>query len=106
MSDDLAPHPAEPVALPIEDTLDLHSFPPREVADLVREWLAEAHAHGHREVRIIHGRGIGVQREIVRRLLAEHPLVESFRDAGAEAGGWGATWVCLRSARLQADQLQ
>ncbi len=79
------------VALPITDTLDLHTFPPRDVADLVREWLGEAHAAGFRDVRIIHGRGIGVQREIVRSVLAHDPRVAEFADAPPEGGGWGAT---------------
>jgi len=87
--------PPDAVALPITDTLDLHSFPPRDVADLVREWLGEAHAAGFREVRIIHGRGIGVQREIVRQQLARDPRVVAFGDAPPDAGGWGATWARL-----------
>jgi len=87
--------PPDAVVLPITDTLDLHTFPPRDVADLVGEWLGEALAAGFREVRIIHGRGIGVQREIVRALLAHDPRVSSFGDAPPDAGGWGATWVRL-----------
>jgi len=85
------------VELPITDTLDLHTFPPRDVADLVSEWLGEAHAAGFREVRIIHGRGIGVQREIVRGVLARDPRVAEFADAPPDAGGWGATRVRLRA---------
>lgn len=81
------------VALPITDTLDLHTFPPRDVADLVREWIGEARAAGFREVRIIHGRGIGVQREIVRAVLGRDPRVAEFGDAPPESGGWGATWA-------------
>ena len=86
----------EPVALPIEDSLDLHTFSPRDVASVVDEYLIEAAARGFREVRVIHGRGIGVQREIVRGVLTRHPLVESFADAPPERGGWGATVVRLR----------
>jgi len=87
----------EPVALPIEDALDLHTFAPRDVASVVEEYLTEAAARGFREVRVIHGRGIGVQREIVRAVLQRHPVVESFADAPPERGGWGATVVRLRT---------
>jgi DNA-nicking Smr family endonuclease len=87
----------EPVPLPIEDALDLHTFAPRDVASVVEEYLTEAAARGFREVRLIHGRGIGVQRAIVRSVLSRHPLVESFVDAPAERGGWGATVVRLRA---------
>jgi dsDNA-specific endonuclease/ATPase MutS2 len=86
----------DPVALPIEDSLDLHTFAPRDVASVVEEYLIEASARGFREVRVIHGRGIGVQREIVRSVLQRHPLVESFTDAPPDRGGWGATLVHLR----------
>jgi len=86
----------EPVALPIEDSLDLHTFAPRDVASVVEEYLTEAAARGFSEVRVIHGRGIGVQREIVRTVLTRHPLVESFAAAPPERGGWGATLVRLR----------
>ena len=87
----------EPVPVPIEDALDLHPFAPRDVASVVEEYLIEAAARGFREVRVIHGRGIGVQREIVRAVLGRHPLVESFADAPPERGGWGATIVRLRA---------
>ena len=86
----------EPVEIPIEDALDLHAFAPRDVASVVEDYLTAAHARGFREVRLIHGRGIGVQREIVRAALARHVLVESFADAPPERGGWGATVVQLR----------
>ena len=89
----------EPVALPIEDSLDLHTFAPRDVASVVEEYLIEAAARGFTEVRVIHGRGIGVQREIVRAVLTRHALVDSFADAPGERGGWGATVVRLRAAR-------
>jgi len=87
----------EPVAVPIEDALDLHAFAPRDVASVVDEYLIAAAARGFREVRLIHGRGIGVQREIVRGVLARHPLVEAFHDAPSERGGWGATVATLRA---------
>ena len=86
----------EPVAIPIEDALDLHSFQPRDVPSVVGEYLIAAHAEGFREVRLIHGRGIGVQRAIVQSLLRDHPLVAAFLDAPEERGGRGATVVRLR----------
>ncbi|MBI5446753.1 MAG: Smr/MutS family protein [Deltaproteobacteria bacterium] len=76
--------------------IDLHSFRPSETASVVEEYLAEAWARGFREVRIVHGRGIGAQRLTVRAVLARSPLVREFRDAPPEAGGWGATVVTLR----------
>jgi len=81
----------EPIELPIEDSIDLHSFPPREVAGLVEEYLYQALIRGYREVRIIHGRGKGVQRAIVHSILKKHPDVISFRDAA----DLGATLVLL-----------
>jgi len=93
--DDEPPFP-DPVEIPIEEALDLHRFLPREIEDVVEGYLEAAAARGFREVRIIHGRGIGVQREIVRGVLAKTVFVESFRDAPGEAGGWGATVVNLR----------
>ena len=83
------------VTLPIEDAIDLHAFAPRDVTDVVASYLEAAREAGFREVRIIHGRGIGVQREAVRALLARHPHVASFSDAPADRGGWGATIVVL-----------
>jgi DNA-nicking Smr family endonuclease len=84
-----------PVAIPIEDALDLHPFRPDETASVVSEYVAAAAAKGFREVRLIHGRGIGVQRAIVRRTLERTSLVTSFEDATPERGGWGATVVRL-----------
>ncbi|MDZ4798500.1 MAG: Smr/MutS family protein [Bryobacteraceae bacterium] len=86
----------DPIELPITDTFDLHTFHPRDVKDATEAWLDEVHARGFRYVRLIHGRGIGVQRETVRAILARTPFVESFEDAPAEAGGWGATTVTLK----------
>ena len=71
----------EPVELPIEDTIDLHTFQPREVASLVEEYLHQALLKGYREVRIIHGRGVGVQRRIIHSILKQHTRVISYRDA-------------------------
>ena len=75
---------------------DLHSVPPREVRAVVEEYLREAHRLGLRHVRIIHGKGVGVQREAVRAVLARTPFVETFKDAPPEAGGWGATVATLK----------
>jgi dsDNA-specific endonuclease/ATPase MutS2 len=88
--------PDQPVEIPITDVLDLHSVPPRDVKTIVEEYLVEARRLGYRYLRIIHGRGIGVQRQTVREILARTPFVGSFSDAPAEAGGWGATVVTLR----------
>jgi len=85
----------EPVRIPITDVFDLHTMPPRDVNGVTEEYLLEAHRLGFRALRIIHGRGIGVQREAVRRILARMPNVVEFHDAPAEAGGWGATLVTL-----------
>ena len=87
---------SEPIRIPITDVFDLHSVPPRDVKDVVEEYLLEARAAGFKALRIIHGRGIGVQREMVRGVLGRLEFVEDFRDAPAEAGGWGATIVTLR----------
>ncbi|HVS03856.1 MAG TPA: Smr/MutS family protein [Thermoanaerobaculia bacterium] len=92
--DDSSP-PADAVELPVEDVLDLHSFPPREISQLVRDYLDLAVERGFREVRIIHGRGVGVQRRTVRTILSRDPRVVAFGDAAAGAGGWGATWARL-----------
>ncbi len=86
----------EPVRIPIQDVLDLHSVSPRDVKFVVEEYLSEANAHGMKALRIIHGRGIGVQRETVRKVLAASELVAEFGDAPLEAGGWGATVVTLK----------
>ena len=86
----------ETVELPVTDVLDLHSFRPAEVPDVVREYLDAAYEKGFRELRIIHGKGIGVQRQTVRTLLGRDPRVEAFGDAPLEAGSWGATWVRMK----------
>jgi dsDNA-specific endonuclease/ATPase MutS2 len=86
----------EPVRIPITDVFDLHSVPPRDVMAVVEEYLGEAHRLGLKALRLIHGRGIGVQREMVRSILARTDFVLDYRDAPAEAGGWGATIVTLR----------
>ena len=87
-----------PVHIPIEDSLDLHSFAPRDIPSVVDEYLTQAQAQGFTEVLVIHGRGIGVQRAVVHSLLAGHPLVAGYADAPPERGGRGATLVRLRAA--------
>ena len=90
------PPDEEPLRIPITDVFDLHTVRPREVAAVVEAYLEEADRLGLKALRLIHGRGIGVQREIVRAVLARTPFVLSYRDAPPEAGGWGATLVTLR----------
>jgi DNA-nicking Smr family endonuclease len=94
--EDAEEHEDEAVEIPITDTLDLHPFRPNEIRDVAHEYLIEAHARGFRQVRLIHGRGIGVQRENIRALLQTHELVAAFHDADASGGGWGATVVVLK----------
>ena len=86
----------EPVEVPIDDWIDLHTFLPRDVASVVESYLDAAIERGLADVRIVHGRGIGVQREIVRGVLSRHPAVLGFEDAPEERGGRGATLVRLR----------
>ena len=86
----------EPVRIPVTDVFDLHSVPPRDVEGVVEAYLEEARRLGLKALRIIHGRGIGVQRETVRRVLARTPFVLAYSDAPGEAGGWGATLVTLK----------
>jgi dsDNA-specific endonuclease/ATPase MutS2 len=88
----------EPLRIPITDVFDLHSVPDKDVKAVVEEYLQEARARGFHYIRIIHGRGIGARREIVRAILARTEFVESYSDAPAEAGGWGATVAVLSVA--------
>jgi DNA-nicking Smr family endonuclease len=81
---------------PIDGTLDLHTFLPGEVTDLVPEYLAACRERGITQVRIIHGKGIGTLRRTVESTLQKLSYVESFSTAGEDAGGWGATIVILR----------
>ncbi|HZE70335.1 MAG TPA: Smr/MutS family protein [Pyrinomonadaceae bacterium] len=85
----------EPVEIPIKDVIDLHTIPPRDVKPVVEEYLQQALHAGFRTVRIIHGKGVGVQREIVRSILVRTPFVLNWTDAPPEAGGLGATIVRL-----------
>jgi len=89
--------PPDVVVVPIEDAIDLHPFAPAEIPSVVESYLEAALAAGFREVRLIHGRGIGVQRARVRATLERHPAVERFGDAPPERGGIGATVVHLRA---------
>lgn len=89
------------VIIPFQDFLDLHSIPPRQVRDVVEGYLDEAHRRGVRIVRIIHGKGIGVQREMVRSILSSSDIVVEFGDAPPEFGGWGATVARLKAERKQ-----
>lgn len=87
----------EPVEIEITDVFDLHTIPPRDMKRVVEEYLELARAKGFRVVRIIHGKGIGVQRELVRTILARTEFVLDWTDAPPEAGGLGATIVRLKS---------
>ena len=86
----------EPLRIPVTDVFDLHTVHPREVEAVVEAYLEEANRLGLKSLRIIHGRGIGVQRATVRAVLARTPFVIAFSDAPPEAGGWGATLITLR----------
>ncbi len=89
-----------PVPIPVEDALDLHPFRPGETAAVVADYVEAAAAKGLCEVRLVHGRGLGVQRAIVRAALARSPHVLSFSDATPERGGWGATVALLRTGEV------
>jgi len=88
----------ETVPMPMDGVLDLHTFRPRDAADVVAEFVAESRRQGLQRVRVVHGKGIGQLREIVHRQLDRHPDVLDYRLAGGAQGGWGATLVDLRPA--------
>lgn len=88
--------PDDPIEIPITDSLDLHPFAPRDVREVALGYLLAAREKGYRQVRLIHGRGVGVQREIIRSLLSSLDWVEEFHDADPTGGGWGATVALLR----------
>ncbi len=94
--DDLNPFP-DPVEIEITDSIDLHSFSPKDIRAVVEAYLPEAHKKGFRIVRIIHGKGVGVQREIVRKVLSETDYVKGFKNAPEFSGSWGATIVEFES---------
>ncbi|MBK6723364.1 MAG: Smr/MutS family protein [Acidobacteria bacterium] len=93
MTDNENPFGSEPVEIDITDSLDLHSFSPKDIRAVVEAYLPEAHARGFKLVRIIHGKGVGVQREIVRKVLEETVFVKKFKTAPEFSGSWGATIV-------------
>ena len=86
----------EPIHIPIEDVLDLHTFRPRDIPDLLQEYFSECIKAGIFHVRVIHGKGKGIQKRRVHQILDKHPLVRRYTDAPPEAGGWGATLVELK----------
>jgi DNA-nicking Smr family endonuclease len=90
----------EPIELSVTDVLDLHAFAPHDAKTALEAYLEEAHRLGLTALRIIHGRGIGVQREMVRSVVSKTPYVLHFSDAPGEAGGWGATLVTLAGSKL------
>ena len=96
MEQPLDPQDAKPVELPIDGVLDLHTFRPPDVKELVPEYLEACRQRGILRVRVIHGKGIGNLRRTVHGILAKHPGVESFALATEAFGGWGATIVHLQ----------
>ncbi|MFC1849415.1 Smr/MutS family protein [candidate division CSSED10-310 bacterium] len=87
---------SEPIEFPIDGTLDLHTFQPREVKELIPDYLAACQERGIFRVRIIHGKGTGTLRRIVQSVLEKNPAVVSFQTGGEDAGGWGSTLVHLQ----------
>ena len=85
------------IEYPIDGILDLHTFRPSEVKDLIPEYLEACRERGILQVRIIHGKGTGTLRRTVQAILSRLPEVSSFQSAGEEVGGWGATIVTLKS---------
>ncbi len=89
--------------MPIDGTLDLHLFAPRDVKNVVLDYIDACLERRIYHVRIVHGKGIGVQREIVRSLLEKHPAVADYRSEGGSGGGWGATVVDLKAQDHSSD---
>ena len=100
MSEEDHPFFQTPVEVPIEPWIDLHTFSPKEIPEVLESYLEECQNAGFKEVRIIHGKGIGVQRRIVHSFLNKSPLVERFSQSPPEAGGWGATTALLKTSHL------
>jgi dsDNA-specific endonuclease/ATPase MutS2 len=96
MSPDEPEEPEESVVLPIEDAIDLHAFAPKDIPDVVESYLEAAREAGFEDVRIIHGRGKGVQKERVRHVLGRSEHVAHFEEATPDRGGFGATVVKLK----------
>lgn len=90
------PDPEDPIEIPLDGELDLHPFAPRDIPSVVEEYVHACAEKGVRHLRLAHGKGKGVQRSAVRRVLASLPEVETFSDAPATAGSWGATVVELK----------
>jgi DNA-nicking Smr family endonuclease len=86
----------DPIVMPIEDVLDLHTFNPKEVPELLEDYLSACISENIFSVRIIHGKGTGILKSRVHSLLKKNPTVKSFKEAGLEGGGWGATLVELK----------
>ena len=97
MSGDETEDPDDAVVLPIEDSIDLHAFSPKDIPDVVESYLQAAREAGFEEVRIIHGRGKGVQKERVRQVLGRSEHVAHFEEATPDRGGFGATVVTLKA---------
>ena len=90
----------EPIKFPVSDVLDLHTFQPKEVPDLLTDYFSECLEIGIYTVRVIHGKGRGILKHRVQSILKKHPLVQSFADAPSERGGWGATIVELKRKNI------
>ena len=90
----------DPIRIPIEDVLDLHTFRPQDIADLLEAYFEECIKAGILSVRVIHGKGKGIQKRQVQQILQKNPQVKSFKDAPPEAGGWGATMVELQKKEM------
>ena len=102
--DDEPADPDDPVVVPIDGLLDLHTFDPAAIKDLLPEYLRACRERGILEARIVHGKGTGVLRRTVRAILGRLPEVAAFRTAGEDAGGWGATLVTLRPPAAEGDK--
>ena len=98
MSEDETEEPEDPLVLPIEDSIDLHAFAPKDIPEVVESYLEAAREAGFAEVRIIHGRGKGVQKERVRQVLGRSEHVAHFEEATPDRGGFGATVVKLKAS--------